>query len=176
MKIDRLFSFIHSLVVVVILLMAKSNITTYEVAINVSTVYFLFDTLNYIWKFDYTFMTIGMLTHHAISLFMLFHYPSSSDVLFDGVTSIYLAAEISNIALTMTGFSKNYLSREHFQKMLKCEFIVYFLCRCIWMGVIIFNNWNQLNNLVYVTIYFYLMGLYWSLYLYRKLVSSAKEE
>lgn len=150
--------------------MEKLKVTTVELAMNVSTVYFFLDTLNYIWNFDSTFMTVGMLIHHAISLFMLFNYPSSSDILFDGVTSMYLAAEISNVALTMTGLSKNYVSKDRFQQMLKFEFIVYFLCRCIWMGIIIYNNWNELNNLVYATIYFYIMGLYWSFHLYKKLV------
>lgn len=161
--------------------MAKLKVTTLELAMNVSTVYFFLDTLNYIWNFEFTFMIVGMLIHHAISLFMLFNYPSSSDILFDGVTSMYLAAEISNVALTMTGLSKRYLSKDHFQQMLKFEFIVYFLCRCIWMGIIIYNNWNELHNLVYATIYFYIMGLYWSFHLYKKLVFStsnreAKEE
>lgn len=172
MKIERLFSFIHSFVVVVTLILAKLNVTTHIFAINLSTIYFFFDTLNYIWNFDYTFMTIGMLIHHAISLFMLLHYPPSNDILFEGMTSMYLAAEVSNVALTMTGLSKNYLSTEHFQRMLKFEFVVYFACRCIWMGIIISNHRHKLNNLVYATAYFYIMGLYWSFHLFQKLVFS----
>ena len=163
----RVFSFVHSVVVSLFL-----ALNWYEPAILISKYYFTLDTCFLLKTFsqDALHVQLGMLLHHAIALYMLFHYPDSKDDIFEGVNSMYRAAEISNIAITAAALLKRHLSETVFAHILRLEFYIYAVCRCFWMGSTIFTYWSMLDgNLQNISIFFYLIGLYWTTHLYHRL-------
>jgi len=143
-----------------------------DACISWSTGYYAVDSLRTAFTGLHTLPAVGFLAHHAIAIAILQNLPD--DPLKSMYTRMFFAAEVSNVALTVTEASFHILQRDHrvSRMLLIPECLVYGFCRCVWMGWLLVNAFSSFHFPMKVgASAIYCMGLYWTVKLFRTLLT-----